>query len=294
MASRRDILAAAGSLFYRVRKTTPLAVPLQMMLLRSRSEAGDILSRLQSGASFEALAKQFSLAPSAASGGYIGHVDLPALAPPFRQALRGLSPGQASEIVESSSGFVILKVVAQNQQSQTQGGTAPNSMGGEGISLNYEPVTALSGLYETQRLFDRLSKPPDFEQDLQTNCQLRGQEPSGGIQEIATYVFEANHVWAQLLSFQGDMPRAIDRFREAYEIAVLRDLKGEQADLEKKLSIAYFRQAQDENWVKQHNPESSIFPLSPKAQFKVTSGSEKAIQQILPHLTRSPHDWEQR
>ena len=126
------------------------------------------------------------------------------------------------------------------------------------------------------------------------NCQLRGQEPSGGIQEIATYVFEANHVWAQLLSFQGDMPRAIDRFREAYEIAVLRGLKGEQADLEKKLSIAYFRQAQDENWVKQHNPESSIFPLSPKAQFKVTSGSEKAIQQVLTHLTRSPDDWEQK
>ena len=153
MASRRDILAAAGSLFCRVGKTTPMAIPLQMMLLRSRSEAGDMLSRLQSGDSFEALAKQFSLAPSAASGGYIGHVDLPALAAPFRQALRGLSPGEVSEIVESSSGFVIFKVAAQNQQSQAQGGSTPNSMGGEGISLNYEPVTALSGLYETQRLF---------------------------------------------------------------------------------------------------------------------------------------------
>jgi len=293
MASRRDILALAGSLFVGAGKGLPSAIPLQIMVLKSRSDAQGILGRLKHGEPFESLARQFSIAASAADGGHIGQVGPSLLPPSIRDVLRGLRPGGVSRVLDTPGGYIIVKVASQDQKPQPQG-RASGSMGAEGLSLNYEPVTAVSGLYETQRLFDRLSKPADSEQNLQLNCELRRQEPSGGIREIATYVFEANHVWAQLSSFQGDLASAIERFQAAYDIAVSSGLKGEQNDLEKKLAIAYLRQAQDENWVKQHNNESSIFPLSPKAYFKQTSASEKAIQQMLGHLSRNPGDLEQK
>jgi len=292
MASRRDILALAGYLLVAVEKGMPSSIPLQMLALKTRSDAQDILGRLKRGEPFESLAREFSTAASAVDGGHIGPVHPSLLPPSLGNALRKLRPGEVSELLETPGGYVILKVASQDQEPEAQGG-AQRSMGAEGFELNYEPVTTVGGLYEAQRLFDRLSKPPNYEQDLQVNCALRRDGLFGNIQEIATYVFEANQAWAQISSFAGDSVTAIERFQAAYHIAESR-MKAEQSDMEKKLAIAYLRQAQDENWVKRHNNESGIFPLNRRAQFEQTSAAEKAQQLILGYLSRHPDDLEQK
>src|SRR5262245_45619629 len=90
-------------------RSQPARSGFSVIAVRTESEAVALHSRIQSGASFEALAVTYSIDPTAARSGYIGIVDESSLSREFRAALKGLKPGTVSPVTRVGGRFVLLK-----------------------------------------------------------------------------------------------------------------------------------------------------------------------------------------
>ena len=77
----------------------------------ARQQAQEILTRLQAGADFAAMAESLSDSPDRKNGGLMGVRPLDAYPTLFAQAVRPLKLGQFAPILRSDAGFHILKVV---------------------------------------------------------------------------------------------------------------------------------------------------------------------------------------
>lgn len=76
--------------------------------------AEEVRSRAISGESFESLARQFSDdLDTRENGGYVGEIEVTALDDTYRKNLKGLSPGDMSEVIRTKRGFQILKLVSR-------------------------------------------------------------------------------------------------------------------------------------------------------------------------------------
>jgi tetratricopeptide (TPR) repeat protein len=97
-------LATAASI-----SSQPAGRGVSLIAVPMESEAVDLRSRIQSGASFEAIALTYSTDPTAARSGYMGMVDESRLSREFQAALKGLKPGAVSAVTRVGGGFVLLK-----------------------------------------------------------------------------------------------------------------------------------------------------------------------------------------
>jgi len=70
----------------------------------------DIVQKLKSGASFEEMSMQYSLAPNAKKGGEIGYVSRGELPKMFEDEIFALKPGDVSGVIRTESSFHIFKV----------------------------------------------------------------------------------------------------------------------------------------------------------------------------------------
>lgn len=311
MLSRRDFLIFAVSAYHGQGEGRNPQFPLQVIVVKSRQTANMILRRLRSGASFEVLAKQYSIVPSARNGGYIGKIEIFNLPLKFRTALQGLGPGQVTEIIQTDLGYVIIKIVgkAKATRLETFGQTG---MGTTGFTLNYKPVTEVSGLRQVDNAFARMPKPYTYEQDLEVNCTLRSNATNGGIRQIRNYLsndipktstqsqigiderMEAYQTLAQFRSYQGKMDAAIDNFKSALSIATSYGMAEDKLKLINQVGIAYFHKAEVMNWVEHHNNESSIFPLRDSSRFTTTKDAQKAKGYLEQSLKLDPDSLEER
>ncbi|OLE82280.1 MAG: hypothetical protein AUF76_10010 [Acidobacteria bacterium 13_1_20CM_2_65_9] len=78
---------------------------------RARQKAEDVARRIAAGASFDALARQYSSDASKAKGGDLGFVHRGQLIEEFERALNGLGPGQVSSVIETIYGYHLLRLV---------------------------------------------------------------------------------------------------------------------------------------------------------------------------------------
>ena len=88
----------------------PYRVRAFHILLRSREDAEAVKARLAGGEDFQEVAKQVSLDPTATKGGDLGYFQKGQLIPEIEEAAFALSPGDISDIIQTSFGFHILKV----------------------------------------------------------------------------------------------------------------------------------------------------------------------------------------
>jgi peptidyl-prolyl cis-trans isomerase SurA len=70
--------------------------------------AAQLVTQIQQGAPFPAVARQFSSAPSAASGGDMGWVSQGELAPELAAAAEQMTPGSLSQPIQASDGVYII------------------------------------------------------------------------------------------------------------------------------------------------------------------------------------------
>ena len=70
--------------------------------------SNEIVKQLQSGVDFAAVARQFSIAPTAARGGQLGWITADQLDPRLGQVIRQMQPGQISRPIPSAAGLYIL------------------------------------------------------------------------------------------------------------------------------------------------------------------------------------------
>jgi peptidyl-prolyl cis-trans isomerase C len=89
------------------------------ILVPSAELAQSLLSRVRSGESFDALAAEYSICPSAADGGDLGWLMRGQAVLPFEEAAFSLDPGEISGVVQTSMGYHIIKVLESRPISPT-------------------------------------------------------------------------------------------------------------------------------------------------------------------------------
>lgn len=92
------------------------ASPEQIQSRRTRILAAR--QELAEGKEFAAVAATYSTAAEASNGGVIGWRPTGALAPAFAELLESLQPGEMTDIVRSSTGFHIFKLLDKREQSE--------------------------------------------------------------------------------------------------------------------------------------------------------------------------------
>ncbi|MBQ7856370.1 MAG: SurA N-terminal domain-containing protein [Alistipes sp.] len=92
-------------------RTAPEKLTLRHIVLpyTEDAKAEELLAELRKGASFEALAKEHSIAETAADGGNIGEVTYASFAPEFADAFKGVRKGQVVKVVLGNS-IQLMKV----------------------------------------------------------------------------------------------------------------------------------------------------------------------------------------
>lgn len=84
-----------------------------------RRKMQEICDLLNTGSSFEALAREYSDSPLAKKGGDLGLIDFKRFSPQIQKALQNLQVGQFTEILETDQGyqiFFIEDIVQENEQ----------------------------------------------------------------------------------------------------------------------------------------------------------------------------------
>lgn len=88
----------------------PARVLLSQILVEDRSTAEEVAAELAAGADFAAMARRYSVDPSAPYGGSQGALSRADLPEEFAEIIFALEPGQVSDIVEAEYGFHIFLV----------------------------------------------------------------------------------------------------------------------------------------------------------------------------------------
>jgi len=277
---------------------------LQVIVVDSSGKAQQILDRLNKGEGFAGIAKKESIDPSASQGGYIGLVDPVTMRPELREALKRIRPGQTTGVIAVPSGYVILKLLPENQPSVGQGmgpGQAGNlPLAGQG-AVRYPADVA--GQVLADMLFQKLPKPPNWEQDLQGICEIRKRSLAAGIARLQELfepankarleatkpfdVIQTHYALAQLQAYEGNMDQAVEHWEAAYKIAAA-EIPAGIPQLTEVLGVAYLHKSEMKNDVYRNPGDWCLFPPRLAKPYRVTDDSEKAIQYLLKYLEIKP------
>ena len=69
-----------------------------------------IIEKVKSGESFEKMAMEYSESPLAADGGDLGSFELKALSPQIKDAIKGLGPGECTDVLETDQGYQLFYI----------------------------------------------------------------------------------------------------------------------------------------------------------------------------------------
>lgn len=89
----------------------PEQVRAAQIVVKTEEEAAQLLARLKKGEPFEGLARAHSLSPDGKKGGDLGFFARGEMPPPFEEVCFALAPGQLSEVVSSSYGFHVFRLL---------------------------------------------------------------------------------------------------------------------------------------------------------------------------------------
>lgn len=89
--------------------SAPSIVRFRIIQTRTDAAAQTLLRKLKAGESWDSLAKNYSIHPTATAQNPILEVASPELDPAFRNALASLKPGETSTVISTPKGFFILQ-----------------------------------------------------------------------------------------------------------------------------------------------------------------------------------------
>jgi tetratricopeptide (TPR) repeat protein len=290
-------------------------ITLRVIVVDTVEKAQRIVSRLQGGENFIALAQAESIDPTATAGGLLGKVTLSTLPSLLKDALVGVAPGQLSPVVQIPTGFAILKVVEETDPANRNMNADPT-----GPSLateaNVRYVIDVSGLVEAEAVLQAFPKPAGWDESPQTICQARRQSMESSERSLENFlssekeaaravrppfdVMQAHFALAQLHAYYGRMDRALDQYREAYETARTGVQAAELRMLEA-LGVAHLHKSGLDNGAYRVAGDVCLFPpfaegsgRRPGQSYARTASSERAIEHFLKFLKERPDDLEVR
>jgi len=279
-------------------------VNLQVMVVDSPGKAQQILDRLKKGEDFAEIAKAESIDPSASQGGLLGLVDPSTLRPELREALKEIRPGQTSAVIAVPYGYVILKLLSETQPGVAQGmgpgQTRDLPLAGQG-AVRYPADVA--GQVLADMLFQKFSKPANWEQDLPGICEIRKRSLAEGVARLQELfepankarletmksfdVIQSHYALAQLQAYQGNMDQAVEQWEAAYKIAAA-EIPAGIPQLTEVLGVAYLHKSEMKNNVYRDPGDWCLFPPRLARPYRVADDSEKAIEYFLKYLAIKP------
>jgi tetratricopeptide (TPR) repeat protein len=293
-------LLPAGSMIRA--QTPPSTVALRIIVVDSASLADRVMLRLKSGEDFSALAHELSLDPTASDGGSMGQVDPSTLRAEFRDALKGIVPGQTTGVVRVLSGYAILKVVSPGEANALQN-TSPARILPSAATGTIRYAPNVGGKGEADLAFRNFAKPEGWSQDLHALCQIRQQSlasvtdyiqksldpanPEGVSSGRPIDIIQMHYALANVYAYQGKMDEAISEWQTAFQVAASQ-VTGAIPELEEVLGIAYLHKSEMDNDVYRHPGERCIFPPRSNESYAKPEASEKAIEYLLKYLQRKP------
>ncbi len=111
------------------------------ILVEKEDTANEVLQKLNGGADFSELAKEYSIDGSAAQGGKLGSFGQGRMVKPFEEAAFALNVGEVSDIVKSDFGFHIIKVTGKAEAGVTAYEDVKETI--KSNLLNQKQVTAM-------------------------------------------------------------------------------------------------------------------------------------------------------
>jgi hypothetical protein len=281
-------------------------VSLRVIVVDSADEARRIVSRLNRGEDFIAVAQAESIDPTAAAGGLLGKVTRSTLPPVLKDALVGVVPGQLSPVVQIPTGFAILKVVEDTgPASISMNAATPATLATE-ASVKY--VIDVSGIVEAEAILRAFQKPGNWNQDPRAICQARRESLASSQASLEDFlspgkesvrasrppvdVMQAHFALAQLHAYHGRMDAALGQYRQAYETARA-GVPAAASRMEEAVGVAYLHKSGMENGARSAPGDLCLFPL-PGRSYARTGDSERAIEHFLNFLKQKPDDLEVR
>jgi peptidyl-prolyl cis-trans isomerase SurA len=79
----------------------------------AKAKAEAARKRIVGGESFEIVAGEVSSSPSRANGGLVGPLNPAELTPAFQEILKGMKPGDITEVLRTAGGYQIVKLESQ-------------------------------------------------------------------------------------------------------------------------------------------------------------------------------------
>ena len=292
------LVAAASFAFLQASQSpsAPDQLTLRIIVVSSADEAARIAQRLAAGENFIALAAKVSLDASADKGGLLGRVSPSTLRPELRNALQGLGVGQISPVVHIATGFAILKVVADADAGDAPAGTPSPALAATG-SVKYG--LDVSGMGEALVGMNQSPHPSDWNVDPHALCGMRQQSIAAVQSSLERDVspasdadpIQSHYLLGQTYAYQGKMDRAIDEFRKAREMALVK-APSTIPTLEETLGIAYLHRAGFENGVYQHPGDLCLLSPTGTRALAKTGDADKAVEYFLRYLAAKPDDLE--
>ncbi len=278
------------------------SVEVRIIVVDSSAQAERVLLRLKNGEDFAEVAKAVSIDPTASDGGYMGRVEPSMFRAELRDALKGMTVGQISNIVHTHSGYAILKIISPTEAGTMQA-TAPARLLPSSATGAIRYAPNVGGKGEADLAFRSFPKSDGWNQDLQAMCDIRQRSlasvietvekrldpgnPEGVANGSALDRIQMHYALANIYSYKGEMEKAIEQWVSAYDIAT-KELPGAMPELEEVLGIAYLHKSEIDNDVYRHPGDRCMFPPVAKQSFSKPSASDKAVEYLLKYLHRKP------
>jgi tetratricopeptide (TPR) repeat protein len=282
-------------------------VSLRVIVVDSADEARRIVSRLNRGEDFIAVAQAESIDPTAAAGGLLGKVTRSTLPPMLKDALVGVAPGQLSPVVQIPTGFAILKVVEDTGPAGISMNAATPATLATEASVKY--VIDVSGIVEAETVMQAFPKPAGWNQDPRAICRARRDSLASSQKSLEDFlspaqqhvrasrppvdVMQAHFALAQLHAYHGRMDAALGEYRQAYETARA-GVPAAASRMEEALGVAYLHKSGMETGAPRTPGDLCLFPLRPDRSYSRTGDSDRAIEHFLNFLKPKPDDLEVR
>lgn len=276
-------------------------IPLQVIVVQTSQEAGQVLAELKQGKDFGQIAKKVSIDPTASTGGYMGRFEPGDLRAELRDALKGLQPGQYSRVVHIPSGYTIVKIM--------QAGPTGNAERARSFDLSatgaVKYILDVSGLREAEALISRAGREPGWNADPQNVCDLRTQSLQSAITQskkmLATPAnfssrldeAELHRGLAEIYVYLGQMDLALDQYNQAYKIAAIA-IPAAIPDIQETLGIAYLHKAEMDNDVFHDPGNRCVFPIAPADALRKTTDGQRAIEYFARVLKQKPKELDVR
>ncbi len=301
------LLAGAGAVAQQGQSSQPQALTLRMLVVSTETEASTALERLTRGERFEDVARAVSIDPSSANGGFLGRLDVTALREQVRRALLGLRPGQISPIAQVATGFAVFQLVSDAPGTQTP--INPVSLATISGVGAVKFVPDIGGLPEAEALLREFPKADTWNQSPRAICQARqdslfaGQDLFEGFFAPANAelrksrppfeLMQAHLGFAQVLAYQGAMVRAVEHYRQAYDLA-LASVPAAVPQVEEMLGVAHLHKAGMDSGIFRRPDDSCLMPGTPGVAYSKLADVDEAIALFMKFLERRPGDPEGR